>query len=130
MECEQQGMSEGVRETTSPLMETLVLGHGELYCGDYGIRCSPIALDRWVNNPYVSVDMDEDVKPTIVYDLRTIPWAFARDESYDQIIDTTGLGLSYQYQNTKFLKELQRVLKMGGTFYGRKGFTFTKSLRN
>jgi ubiquinone/menaquinone biosynthesis C-methylase UbiE len=75
----------------------------------------------------VSVDNDESVKPTIVYDLYKLPWAFASEASYDRIIDTTGLAMSRKYRDIKFLKELQRVLKEGGTFYGRNGFTFTNS---
>ena len=93
-------------------MKTLVLGHGRLYGND--VRCSPIPLVDWINDEYVSVDCNEDVKPDIVYDLSHRPWTFAQESEYDRIIDTCGcMRLP--------MDEVMRILKPCGIYYGRRG---------
>lgn len=72
----------------------LILGHGNFHKNHQQYRCSPIVKERWMNEEYTSVDIDENVEPDIVFDLREPKWTFADDCEYDVIIDTTGLGLS------------------------------------
>ena len=110
-------------------MKSLILGHGKRYENnpDIDIRCSPIDKYIWLNSDYTSVDMFEDVEPNIVYDLRKYPWRFATSESYDCIIDTCGIGLQSRYKTDNFCKEINRVLKQGGVFYGYGGFTIVKN---
>ena len=97
-------------------MKTLVLGHGRLYGTD--VRCSPIPLVDWINDDYVSVDVDAETLPDIVYDLSVIPWTFAQDGEYDRIIDTTGGNLQARRGCRQIpMGEVLRVLKRGGTYY-------------
>jgi hypothetical protein len=105
----------------------LVLGHGSLYVQDGDrIRCSPIDKSIWLSSPHTSVDMDSDTLPDIVFDLRKMPWTFALDESYDNIVDTSGIALESFYRSTCFDREIRRVLKKGGTFYGRRCYVVRK----
>jgi hypothetical protein len=104
-------------------MQTLVLGHGKIYANPSAIYCSPIPLDDWINQPYISVDMRADVQPDIVYDLTHMSWTFATNGSYDRIIDTTGIALKHYYRSDTFKAEIRRILKPGGIFYGRRGYT-------
>jgi hypothetical protein len=113
-------------QTRSQTKTTLVLGHGKYYV-THGMRCSPIPLDDWINDSYTSVDCDPDVEPDIVFNLRIDKWTFAKDSEYDRIIDTTGIGLfTLEYKKDSFWKEIDRILKPGGTFYGIRGHTITK----
>ena len=121
--------------TPGAMATTLVLGHGRYFAeadlefpdGHY-IRCSPIDKRLWLDLPHTSVDFDPEVRPDIVYDLRVLPWAFARDGGYDRIIDTCGLAIDRLYTTPKFIAELDRVLTPGGTFFGRRGFVFSKDV--
>lgn len=115
--------------TTTMATTTLVLGHGSFFAeGDIAfpdsnyIRCSPIDKRAWLDAPHISVDIDPEMRPDIVYDLRVLPWAFAADNAYDRIVDTCGLGLERMYRNRAFVAELDRVLAPGGSFFGRRGF--------
>lgn len=122
-------------------MKTLVLGHGRYYVpletygemteekrGHYSdIRCSPLDLEEWYNGDFTSVDMDEHVRPDIVYDLRTRPWTFAEEGMYDRVIDTCGTAFVHFHTYERwFLEQVMRVLKPGGTFYGNRGNTLQK----
>jgi hypothetical protein len=128
-------------------MKTLVLGHGRYY-NINDIRCSPIPLSQWIYNEYISVDIDKNIKPDIVYNLKNIPWKFAKDNSFDRIIDATGIeintlcskidvenlykfeksdiGKVYYSYSPKMKNEILRVLKENGIFYGR-NFIMTKN---
>ena len=94
------------------------------------IRCSPIPLDKWIYDEYISVDICKDVEPTIVYDLRKDKWDFAQDNSYDKIIDTCGIGLKHKYKNNIWKEEIIRVLKPNGIFYGHGNFIIQKQKKN
>ena len=114
-------------------MSTLILGHGKLYAqkhkqrpGEMWIRCSPIDTKLWLDDAHTSVDIDANMLPDIVYDLKKLPWAFAGDGSFDRIIDTCGMGLERLYKQPKFIQELDRVLAAGGTFVGWSGFTYKR----
>jgi hypothetical protein len=120
-------------------MNTLVLGHSKYY-NINDIRCSPIPLSQWI--------IDENIKPDIVYDLKNTPWKFAEDNSFDRIIDATGIEINtlcskidvenlYKFEKSDIGKvyysyspemknEILRVLKENGTFYGR-NFIMTKN---
>lgn len=104
-------------------MRTLILGHGKLY-KKKDIRCSPIPVDDWFNEPYESLDYDPYVDPDILFEIKTGVWTFAPDETYDRIIDTTGGVLSYGGSHYSIrrsfphvLREVQRILKPSGIFY-------------
>jgi hypothetical protein len=122
-------------------MKTLVLGHGKRYTPRerdiskekydalpyknplMEIRCSPLDVNKWYFDEHTSVDIEPEVIPDIVYDLRKRPWSFAESDSYDRVIDTCGIaffspGRKY---NEQFMEEVTRVLKHGGLFYGRDG---------
>lgn len=101
-------------------MKTLVLGHGRLYGND--VRCSPIPLVDWINDDYLSVDMDAESQPDIVYDLSVVPWTFAQEGEYDRIIDTTGgyiQDITRRGRGRLPMEEVTRILKKGGIFYGK-----------
>lgn len=92
------------------------------------IRCSPIPVDKWFEFPYTCVDIDPDIDPDIIYDLDTkIQWNFASDNEYDIIIDTCGILFSSRYKTTFFLKQINRILKPNGFFFGRKDFIYCKT---
>lgn len=98
-------------------MNILVLGHGKYYKDT--MRCSPIPKDTWKDQQYISIDINEEIYPDIKYDLRKFPWPI-NESSFDIIIDTTGLGLSYLYKKPIFVNEINRILRLNGIFYGRK----------
>jgi len=136
-------------------MKTLVLGH----CYDYdknSIRCSPIDVEQWFNEPFVCVDMCADPDNTdIVYDVyRSVDyrnthynalcgrnkgvrykgywvWAFAENNSLDRIFDCMG-NMNWDSTKTRYkeqdslLQTVQRVLAPGGKFYSYFGI-YTKS---
>jgi hypothetical protein len=126
---------------------TLVLGHSKYY-NINDIRCSPIPLSQWIYDEYITVDIDKNIKPDIVYNLKNIPWIFAEDNSFDRIIDATGIEINtlcskidvenlYKFEKSDIGKvyysyspemknEILRVLKKNGTFYGR-NFIMTKN---
>ena len=104
-------------------MKTLILGHGRTYEKEKELytRCSPIDVDEWFNDPYDCVDESEEVEPDIVFDLRK-KWTFAKKDSYDRIIDTTGGALQIGHSGNRpvdpfILKQVQRALKPYGLFY-------------
>lgn len=136
---------------------TLILGHGRKYSKDpiNGCRCSPINVKEWLYEPYVCVDMTRDVEPDIVYDLvrgidygtkytygdeyrmklsskTRCKWSFAKDETYERIIDCAGAILQIStrdhgnhpvygcHYGQAILQEIGRVLKPNGLFYGNK----------
>ena len=102
-------------------MRTLILGHGALYNKSW-VRCSLLDVDEWFDSPYDSVDNDEQVKPTFLFDLRNKHWTSFATEKYDRIVDTTGLGLSginSRELNIAVLKKGSEILNVGGTFYLR-----------
>ena len=107
---------------------TLVLGHGSYYVTTSDVRCSPIPLEKWINDEHVSVDICEDVNPDIIYDLREDIWTFAENNQYDRIIDTTGLGLIHRYKDKSFINEINRILRPNGVFYGRGNFIIEKTI--
>jgi hypothetical protein len=109
-------------------MKKLVLGHGKSYVPKE-IRCSSLPVEEWCTQPYTSVDMDEEVKPDILYDLRKYPWAFAEDSSYDRVIDTCGLAF-YQKgsYSSRFLEQVMQILTPGGRFYGFRSILVKKPL--
>lgn len=94
----------------------LILGHGALY-GPNSIRCSAVPPERWLHDPFISVDTDADVRPDVVWDLKKYPWPF-RNGVFEEVIDTTGLGLVQEAQTLRFQSEVLRVLVDGGTFVG------------
>ncbi len=97
----------------------LILGHGALYEEKpNGIRCSPVPKERWLREPFICVDKCEEVRPDVVWDLLMYPWPF-KDGAFEQVVDTTGLGLVYEAQTLRFQSEVSRVLVVGGTFVGR-----------
>jgi hypothetical protein len=110
----------------------LVLGHGKHYVSD--TRCSPVPVSQWLKQPHVGVDWDPDIRPDIVYDLREMPWRFAKESAYSSVVDTCGLlfyGHYYNnrgFRNPRFAEEVFRVLCPGGTFEGR-DFTWNKPIR-
>ena len=99
-------------------MKTLILGHGRNYKRK-DIRCSPINIDEWYDFPYDCVDMSEEVKPDIVFTIRLgEKFTFAKDNSYDRIIDCTGGAISGgRIVPTQLLKEYKRILKPNGVVY-------------
>ena len=91
-------------------MNTLVLGHGKYYLKKgSSIFCSPIPKEQWINDDYISVDNNVDVEPDIIFDLQKEIWDFAHNNSYDRIIDTTGLFLSDNYKKDSFKIEIKRA---------------------
>jgi hypothetical protein len=67
-----------------PQMKTLVIGHGSFYLPKkqyktryrmkrgknyLDIRCSPLPVEDWYHEEFISVDIDPNVKPDIVYEL-------------------------------------------------------------
>jgi hypothetical protein len=103
--------------------KTLVLGTGKLYAQKnyHDFRCSPIPMEEWIHDEYTSVDDCKEVMPDILYDLSKRNWPF-ENESYNRIIDTTGGGFTrhvYSLENECiFMKEVKRILKPSGVFYG------------
>jgi hypothetical protein len=120
------------------MLKTLVLGHGNYYKKE-NIRCSPIPVDEWFNDPYISLDDIAEINPDILYHIDNKRWTFAKDSSYDRIIDCTGGSLMYggfnsihfheDNLNTVFFKEIQRILRPYGLFYANKrtGWVFQKN---
>jgi len=106
-------------------MITLILGHGEYFNINRDIRCSPIPIEDWINDKYISVDFIPEIKPDILHDLRKYPWPF-EDTSFDKIIDTCGMGLEGDYKKTQFITEIKRILKKNGIFIGRKNYIINK----
>lgn len=115
-------------------LKTLVLGHGNKYKKE-DVRCSPIDVDEWYNDPFISVDDLPEIKPDILCHLsKNKLWTFARDNSYDRIIDCTGGALLYHHDHfdeknmTRFYLEIQRILAPYGIFYAtrRTGWVFQK----
>lgn len=99
----------------------LILGHGKVYEETpTGIRCSAVPPERWLHEPYICVDVQVQVRPDVVWDLLTYPW-------FEQVIDTTGIGLVTEAQTLRFQSEVLRVLVDGGTFVGPR-VTLTKPL--
>ena len=91
------------------MLRTLVLGHGRVYKKE-DIRCSPIDVDEWYNDPFISVDDLEEIEPDILYRLeRDRRWTFAKDNSYDRIIDCTGGALLYHINHIKPLEDNQSL---------------------
>ena len=84
----------------------LILGNGNI----------PIPNELWLNTKYISVNNDLNYTPHIFYDIHNLPWTFAIDNAFEGIIDTSGIILR-DHKKSKFLEEVQRILKPGGTFY-------------
>jgi SAM-dependent methyltransferase len=118
-------------------MKTLVLGHGKRYVPreeydkmsdeeqeDYvGIKCVHISIsvNDWYYDEHISVNIDPEDRPDIVYNLWKTPWTFAESNSYDRIIDTCYALCkpnSNEYRDDIF-DEIMRVLKPDGIVYGR-----------
>lgn len=104
-------------------MKTLVIGHGKVYKKNQ-IRCSPIPVDDWFNEPFDGLDAYPETEPDILFEIKTGVWTFANDETYDRIIDCTGGcishgGYSFSVRRTYpyILREVKRVLKQNGVFY-------------
>jgi hypothetical protein len=109
-------------------MKTLVLGHGRTYEKEQ-IRCSPINVNEWFNDPFDCVDNLTCVKSDILFNLRK-HWIFASDESYDRIVDCTGGAIQGSHGanipvDTFILNQVQRILKPYGLFYPDKHFKNT-----
>jgi hypothetical protein len=97
----------------------LVLGHGRKYQKD-NIRCSCYPKDKWFDANYICVDIDAEVEPDILFDLRK-KWTFSNDQ-YDLIIDCGGLVFCGNYSYTDLFKlNVESYLCENGMFYGRKG---------
>ena len=109
----------------------LILGHGAIYEPPLGIRCSAVPTERWFHEPFVSVDMCEETRPHVVWDLRKYPWPF-RDGAFEEVVDTCGVGLVLEARTERFQREVLRVLADGGTFHGcpwqGPGVTLTKPI--
>lgn len=103
-------------------MKVLVLGHGKRYDSPHlSMRSSPPEAGDWWTIEHTSVDKDPSVEPDIVYDLNTMPWTFCEPESYDRVIDASGTVFVFGFRySERFLKEVFRILKPGGMFYGRR----------
>ena len=118
-------------------MDTLILGH-TFYYDKSSVRCSPIDVQLWYDNPFKCVDfMCDNSDADFVYDIfRSIDyrfdppikynahwvWKFADDESYDTIIDCTGTihwdkSRNTYRHNDHLIKTIIRVLKPNGIFY-------------
>lgn len=112
-------------------MKTLVIGHGKAYKKN-DIRCSPILVDKWFNEPFDSLDAYPEAEPDILFEIKTGVWTFAADESYDRIIDCTGGILSQMGTKRRsypyILREVKRVLTPHGVFYTdvRNAFNYQK----
>ena len=104
----------------------LVLGHGHIF-GYQDTRCSPIPPNCWYENDFVCVDINPNHKPDYTHDLRTFPWKFASDNSFNMIIDTTGTILKHLYKKQIFCNELERILTPDGIFYGIHDFNYVNS---
>jgi hypothetical protein len=101
-------------------MKTLLLGHGRTYKRE-DVRCSPIKVDEWFNEPFDCVDDLDEVEPDILFDL-TKKWIFAQNNSYDRIIDCTGGALQFGHSGNRpvrpfILEQVQWILKPYGLFY-------------
>ena len=101
-------------------MKTLVLGHGRTYKQEQ-IRCSPIKVDEWFNEPFDSVDDLDVIEPDIIFNLRK-EWTFAKHNSYDRIIDCTGGALQMGHSGNRpvssfILDQVKRILTPYGLFY-------------
>ncbi len=103
---------------------SLILGHGKWYSKKSNAHCSPIDIDDWFDDEYISVDYDPEMQPDILFNLYEKGWTFAQDDQFDRIIDTTGCCLRHKYTQEYFLCELRRILKSNGVFYGWNGFVF------
>ena len=130
-------------------MDTLILGH-TFYYAKSSVRCSPIDVNLWYDKPFKCVDfmcdnsdadfvydiyrsIDYRVDPPIKYNAPWV-WKFADDESYDTIIDCTGI-IHFIRQKNKYrqhdalLRTILRVLKPNGIFYSYSG-KYTKTNDN
>lgn len=108
-------------------MSILVLGHGKFYKEPSYVRCSPIPVSEWYYKPHISVDMDPEIEPDVIHDLRTFPWPF-EPNSFDLIVDTCGLALERYYTDESFMNEIHRLLTPNGVFEKRKKPTFLRVL--
>jgi hypothetical protein len=127
-------------------MKTLILGHIYNFKKD-DVRCSPIDVDLWYDKPFDCVDfMCDKEETTFLYDIyhsidyrfdkkirynEPWVWKFAKNNSYDIIIDCTGLGAwdrkRQEYRACSFLlKTILRVLRINGIFYSYAGI-YTKN---
>ena len=108
-------------------MKTLVLGHGRNYSMK-DIQCSTFPVDNWYNTEYTCIDIDKDVKPDIVFNLKERNWTFCGKNEYNLIVDTGGLAFysSSSGYNIFFLQNICKYLQEGGTFYGWKNETWKK----
>lgn len=109
----------------------LILGHGARYGQQpNSIFCSAVPQE-WLHEPFVCVDRWDEALPDVLWDLLNYPWPF-KDGAFEEVIDTTGLGLVYEAQTPRFQSEVLRVLVDGGTFFGcpwkGPGLTITKPL--
>ena len=112
---------------------TLVLGHGAIYETENvkkSIQCSPIPIDDWlIKGTYISIDQDRKVRPHIQTAIsgryEELCYLFM-DNSFDRIVDTCGMALKKFYKQGGFKREMLRLLRPGGTFYGDDGFTIHK----
>ena len=102
------------------MKKTLVIGHGKAYKKN-NIRCSPIPIDDWFDEPFDSLDAYPEAEPDILFEIKTGVWTFSADESYDRIIDCTGGILSQGNLNRRsfpsILREVRRILRPDGIFY-------------
>ncbi len=126
-------------------MKTLILGHEYCY-KKTDIRCSPIDVDLWYDDPFDCVSIMCDKSQTdFVYDVyKSVDyrddkiiqyndfwvWKFALNNSYDRIVDCIGFHYrntpELQYRNQdKLLQTISRVLTTDGKFYSQFGI-YTK----
>ena len=107
-------------------MKTLILGHGRKYSLE-DVRCSYYPVENWYNTEYMCVDIDENVSPDIIFDLKKTDWTFCEENEYDLIVDTCGLALFLiRGYSPFFRKNILKSLNEGGKFYGWKKTVWTK----
>jgi hypothetical protein len=103
-------------------MRVLVLGHGRLYIEQGETRCVPMALEEFEvllrENDVMTVDIEEEVRPDVLLDLKT-PWG--ADEvmgRYDMIVEAVShLALDVR-QQPSFWAGVHDALEDDGVYVG------------
>jgi hypothetical protein len=90
---------------------TLLLGHGK----KVSLLCCPKIIN--VPESYLTVDIDPINEPDVVADLRKDKLPF-EDNSINKVIDTGGLASIIWCRTKHFWKEMYRILKTNGEYYG------------